>query len=34
MSGLGLQNGEEPQINYRERAPLVIPPTKTLPVAR
>ena len=31
MSGLGLQNGEEPQINYRERAPLVIPPTKTLP---
>ena len=31
MSGLGLRNGEEPQIDYRERAPLVIPPTTTLP---
>jgi hypothetical protein len=31
LSGLGLRNGEEPQIEYRERAPLVIPPTTTLP---
>jgi hypothetical protein len=32
LSGLGLQNGDEaPGIDYRERAPLVIPPTKTLP---
>lgn len=31
LHSLGLQNGEEPQIDYHERAPLVIPPTKSLP---
>src|SRR5215510_1563332 len=31
MRGLGLRNGGEPQIEYRERSPLVIPPSKNLP---
>jgi hypothetical protein len=32
MSNLGLQRGDEPQINYQERGPLVIPPgTELLP---
>jgi len=32
LTTLGLENGDQgPGINYRERAPLVIPPTKTLP---
>jgi len=32
MNSFGLQNGDEgPRIDYRERAPLVIPPTKSLP---
>lgn len=31
MSGLGLQRGDEPQINYQERSPLVIPPGSALP---
>ena len=31
MSGLGLQRGDEPQIDYHERAPLVLPPGKDLP---
>lgn len=31
MSGLGLKRGDEPQINYQERGPLVIPPSAELP---
>ncbi len=32
LSTLGLENGDQgPGIDYHERAPLVIPPTKTLP---
>jgi len=31
MSGLGLQRGDEPQINYQERSPLVLPPSADLP---
>jgi hypothetical protein len=31
MGGLGLQRGDEPQINYQERGPLVIPPATVLP---
>jgi hypothetical protein len=31
MRGLGLRNGSEPQIEYRERSPLVIPPSRNLP---
>jgi hypothetical protein len=31
MHGLGLQRGDEPEINYQERAPLVIPPDRDLP---
>jgi hypothetical protein len=31
MRNLGLRNGNESQIEYRERSPLVIPPSKTLP---
>ena len=31
LRGLGLRNGDEPQINYQERAPLVIPPNSDLP---
>jgi len=32
MSGLGLQrDGDETGINYQDRAPLVIPPSRTLP---
>ena len=31
MSGLGLQRGDEPQIDYHERGPLVLPPGKDLP---
>lgn len=32
LNGLGLQSGDDgPGIDYHERAPLVIPPTKTLP---
>jgi hypothetical protein len=29
--GLGLQRGDTPGIDYRERSPLVIPPTRDLP---
>jgi len=31
MRGLGLRDGSEPQIDYRERSPLVIPPSRDLP---
>jgi hypothetical protein len=31
MHGLGLQNGTENEIDYHERSPLVVPPTRTLP---
>jgi hypothetical protein len=31
MRNLGLRNGNEPQIEYRERSPLVIPPNRSLP---
>src|SRR5437868_13766387 len=29
--GLGLQKGGDPSIEYRERSPLVVPPTRKLP---
>lgn len=31
MEGLGLKRDGEPGINYQERAPLVLPPSRTLP---
>jgi len=31
IHGLGLRSGDEPVINYRERSPLVVPPTRDLP---
>jgi hypothetical protein len=31
LSGLGLKNTVEPGINYHERSPLVVPPTRDLP---
>jgi hypothetical protein len=31
MRGLGLKNGNESSIDYRERSPLVIPPSRNLP---
>jgi hypothetical protein len=31
MRSFGLRNGGEPQIEYRERSPLVIPPSRNLP---
>jgi hypothetical protein len=31
LSGLGLKNSVEPGINYHERSPLVVPPTRDLP---
>jgi hypothetical protein len=31
MSGLGLKRGDEANIEYRERSPLVVPPQMTLP---
>jgi hypothetical protein len=31
MRNLGLRNGNESQIEYRERSPLVIPPSRNLP---
>jgi len=31
MRGLGLRNGNESSIEYRERSPLVIPPSRNLP---
>ena len=31
MSSLGLKNGSEKSIDYRERSPLVLPPTRDLP---
>src|SRR5712675_1985018 len=31
MRGLGLRNGSESSIEYRERSPLVIPPSRNLP---
>jgi len=31
MRGLGLKNGNEASIEYRERSPLVIPPNRNLP---
>ena len=32
LRGLGLRNGQEPGINYQERPPLVVPPSRDLPV--
>jgi hypothetical protein len=32
MRGLGLKKGDEATINYRERSPLVVPPSTELPV--
>jgi hypothetical protein len=32
LRGLGLRNGEEAGIEYKERSPLVLPPTRDLPV--
>ena len=31
MKDLGLRRGDGPEIDYRERAPLVVPPTRDLP---
>jgi hypothetical protein len=31
LKGIGLKRGDEPGINYQERAPLVIPPNRDLP---
>src|SRR5262249_52978873 len=31
MKGLGFKNGSENQVEYRERSPLVIPPSRELP---
>jgi hypothetical protein len=31
LRGFGLRDGTEPQINYRERSPLVVPPSRDLP---
>ena len=31
LGGLGLQRGDDPQIDYHERAPLVLPPSEALP---
>ena len=31
LGGMGVSRGDEPDINYRERSPLVIPPETTLP---
>jgi hypothetical protein len=31
MRGLGLRNGNEAEIDYRERSPLVVPPSRNLP---
>jgi hypothetical protein len=31
IRGLGLQSGTDPQIEYRERPPLVVPPSRDLP---
>jgi hypothetical protein len=31
MRGIGLRNGNESQIEYRERSPLVVPPSRELP---
>lgn len=31
LRGLGLQNGREGKIEYKERPPLVVPPTRNLP---
>jgi hypothetical protein len=31
MRGLGLRNGDEATIDYRERSPLVVPPSRDLP---
>ncbi len=31
LKGIGLKRGDEPGINYQERAPLVIPPSRDLP---
>jgi len=32
LRGLGLRNGQEPGIEYKERPPLVVPPNRDLPV--
>jgi hypothetical protein len=32
LRGLGLRNGEEAGIDYKERPPLVVPPTRNLPI--
>lgn len=34
LSGLGIMEPERPQIEYRERAPLVLPPSNALPSPR
>jgi hypothetical protein len=31
MGALGLRDGSEPELDYRERSPLVVPPTRNLP---
>jgi hypothetical protein len=31
LRGFGLRDGTEPQIHYRERSPLVVPPSRDLP---
>src|SRR5712691_6949421 len=31
MNGLGLRDGNESSIEYRERSPLVVPPSRNLP---
>ena len=31
LRGIGLRDGTEPQIEYRERSPLVVPPSRDLP---
>jgi len=31
LRGIGLKDGSEPQIDYHERSPLVVPPTRDLP---
>jgi hypothetical protein len=31
IRGMGLRSGDEPQIEYRERPPLVVPPSRDLP---
>src|SRR5512140_2781335 len=34
LKGIGLQGGGDPNIDYRERSPLVVPPNRNLPPPR